>query len=74
MTTINTPEGVRFYRLLALKGALTLEIKGIKRSGGRRTAYSILKGMGYRGTRKKVLQMVTDDIKVALELRVCARQ
>jgi len=32
--TINTPEGIHAYRMLALKGALKLESLGMRRSHG----------------------------------------
>lgn len=53
-TVIDTPEGIAFFQLLARRGALQLEIKGIKRRG--RSAYSICKEVyGLRGTRQAVL-------------------
>jgi len=65
---IDTPEGVSFARLAALKGALKLEVIGLKRRG--RSAYSILKSdYGYRGSRESVLKQVTEDIEQELRTR-----
>ena len=64
MTTISTPEGIAFARVLALKGALNLETKGLKRRG--RSAYSIVKEeFGYKGNKAKVLAQLVkycDDV------------
>ena len=40
-------------RLLTLRSMLILEMKGVHRRG--RSAYAILKDMGFKGTREKVL-------------------
>ena len=57
MIIADTPYKIELYRLLTLKGALKLELKGIKHRG--RTAYSILKEELYlKGSREKVLQQV----------------
>lgn len=47
-------------RLLTLRQALKLELRGMKRRG--RTAYSILRGMGFKGSREAVLEQI-DDIR-----------
>jgi hypothetical protein len=52
--TVITGEHIELYRLLALKGALKLEMKGLKRRG--RSVYSILKSEGYRGNKAAVLR------------------
>jgi len=52
MQVIDTPEGIRAYRLLALRAALGLEVKGLK---GRVNAYAtIKKEFGLKGTKAKV--------------------
>jgi hypothetical protein len=62
MTMIDTPEGIAAYRFLALRSALKLEVKGLKRRGC--SAYSILKReYGYKGDKKKVLEQVERDAK-----------
>lgn len=59
----DTPEGIRFAQLCARKGALSLEIRGLKRRG--RSAYSICKeAYGLKGSRKSVLaqlQVMVDN-------------
>ncbi len=50
-------------RLLTLRSMLILEMKGIHRGG--RSAYAILKDMGFKGTREKVLSEL-DDIRAQL--------
>ena len=47
-------------RLLTLRQALKLELRGMKRRG--RTAYSVLRGMGFKGSREAVLEQL-DDIR-----------
>ncbi len=40
---VDTPEGIYFYRLLAMRGALKLEMRGLRRRG--RSVASIAKEM-----------------------------
>lgn len=52
----------RLVQLLARRGALSLEIKGLRRRG--RSAYSIVKETyGLRGSRESVLHQLTDLIE-----------
>ncbi len=54
MLVLDTPESINAFRLLALKLALGLEMKGLKRRG--RSALSIIKAeFGLKGTAKTVL-------------------
>jgi hypothetical protein len=54
MIVADTPEKIEAFRLLALKGALSLESKGLKRRG--RSALSIVKAeFGLKGTAATVL-------------------
>lgn len=53
MTTL-TGQQIGQAQLLTLRAMLKLEIKGMKRSRSP-SAYSILKTMGYKGTREEVL-------------------
>jgi hypothetical protein len=54
MIVCDTPEKIEAFRLLALRGALSLETKGLKRRG--RSVLSIIKAeFGLRGTSKTVL-------------------
>jgi hypothetical protein len=64
--TLNTPEQIAFARLAALKGALKLELAGLQVLRGR-TAYSILRDMGYKGTRERVLAQVTADVEAQIK-------
>lgn len=60
--TLDTPEKINAYRLATLRSGLKLEIKGLRVSRGR-TCYSILKAMGYNGSREKVLEQVAADVE-----------
>ncbi len=65
---IDTPDGIRFAQMLARRGALKLEILGMRRRG--RSAYSIIKQeYGYRGTRQSVLNQLSDAIDHIKEAR-----
>ena len=64
MIVIDTPEGINFYQLCARRGALKLELKGMRRRG--RTAYSICKQVyGLKGSRERVLAQMNDLIELA---------
>jgi hypothetical protein len=55
MLVIDTPEGIRAYRLLALRAALGLEVKGLK---GRVNAYAtIKKEFNLKGSKAKVYEL-----------------
>ena len=56
MAVLDDTTKIEAYRILTLRQMLKLEIKGIKRSG--RSAYAILKDMGYTGTRQQVLDQL----------------
>lgn len=64
-TVVDTPEGIEFVRLCTLKGALRLELLGMKRRG--RSVYSIVKQeFGFKGNKQKVyeqLENYIEDIK-----------
>ena len=62
MTALTTPTQIALFRLATLRSGLKLETKGLRMSRGP-TAYAILKGMGYRGTRAEVLTRVTADVE-----------
>ena len=61
---LTTPEQISAYRLATLRGALKLEMAGMKGRG--RTALSVLRGMGYSGNREKVLAQVVEDLKTKI--------
>ena len=61
MTALTTPEQIGKFRLATLRSALKLEMKGMKRRG--QSAYAILKGMGYTGTREAILAKLEEELK-----------
>jgi hypothetical protein len=61
MTVLSLPEQIHAARLLTLRQMLKLEMKGMHRSRGH-TAYSMLKQMGFKGTREQVLAQM-DEIR-----------
>jgi len=68
MTMIDTPEGIAFFQLAARKGALGLELKGLKRHG--RSAYSICKEVyGLKGNKQKVYDQMCQLVIAALAKR-----
>ena len=52
--TVMTEQQIANARLLTLRAMLKLEIKGMKRSRAP-SAYSMLKSLGYKGSREVVL-------------------
>lgn len=68
MTVIDTPEGINYVQLVARKGALRLEMLGMRRRG--RSAYSIIKSeYGLKGSRESVLAQMDTLIEKALAER-----
>ena len=53
---IDTPEGIEAYRLLVLRGALKLEIAGMRRSRGISAATAIKREFNLKGNNKSVLE------------------
>jgi hypothetical protein len=63
---VDTPDGIAFFQMCARRGALALELKGLKRSRGR-TAYSICKEVyGLKGSRQSVLDQMNALIEATL--------
>ena len=60
---LSNPSQIELYRLCVLRSGLSLELKGIKKSG--RSCYAILKSMGYKGSRSTVLANLILDIEKA---------
>jgi hypothetical protein len=61
MQIIEGKENIRLYRLITLRGALKLEILGMKRRG--RSAYAIIKDeFKFKGSKKKVLEQLEELI------------
>ena len=52
MTALTTTDQIETFRLITLRSALKLEIKGMKGRG--QSAYKILKSMGFTGLRQSV--------------------
>ncbi len=61
--TVLTGNQIEGARLLTLRSMLILEMKGMHRRG--RSAYALLKDMGFKGTREKVLSQL-DDVRAQL--------
>lgn len=61
MTMLTTPTEIEGARLLTLRSMLKLEMKGMTRSRAP-SAYSMLKQMGFKGTREQVLVQM-DEIR-----------
>jgi hypothetical protein len=59
MTTLSTPNQIEGARLLTLRSMLKLEMKGMSRSKSP-SAYSMLKQMGFKGTRAQVLAQMDE--------------
>lgn len=56
--TMLTGQQIENARILTLRHALKLEMLGMKKTG--RTAYAILRDMGFKGSRKEVLLQLDD--------------
>lgn len=64
---IDSPEGIRFYRLLTLRAALRLETLGMRRRGP--SAYSIIKReFGLRGNKQSVYTQFCEYVESQREL------
>ena len=58
----NTPDKIEMFRLLALRGALKLELVGMCRRGP--SAYSIIKSQyGFKGSKQRVLDQFEGYIR-----------
>ena len=55
--TVLTGTQIDMAKLLTLRAMLKLEIKGLRRSRAP-SAYSMLKQMGYKGTREQILEQL----------------
>ena len=64
-TTVLTGEGINFAQLAVLKAGLKLETAGMRRSRGP-SCLSQLRSLGYKGTRKRVLEQVERDVASAI--------
>ncbi len=66
MNMLTTPKKINLLRLCTLRTMLKLEMKGMSRSRAP-SALSMLRSMGYKGDREKVLAQVVADIEGAFE-------
>ena len=67
---VDTADGIKFFQMCARRGARSLEIKGMRRSGGSRTAYSICKSeYGLSGSRESVLKQMDELIAKSRPVR-----
>jgi hypothetical protein len=67
------PEGLTFMQLIARKGALKLELRGLKRRG--RSAYSICKSeYGLKGSRESVLRQMQALVDAAIAAKQAQRE
>jgi len=68
MQVYDSPEAINNFRLRSLRGALKLEILGMKRRG--RSAYSLIKEeFGFKGRRQKVLTQIERKLKLSNNLK-----
>jgi hypothetical protein len=57
MLAYDNPQAIEAFRMRSLRGALKLEILGMKRKG--RSVYSIVKEeFGFKGSKQKVLEQL----------------
>ncbi len=68
-TIVDTPEGIQMYYLLAWRGAIRLEAKGLKHSSGRSVTAHVKKVLCIKGNRDKVLAELERRIDAAKEQR-----
>ena len=61
--TITDPEEIHLYRLSCLRGALKLEILGMRHSSGKSVYSRIKDEFGFSGNRKRVLMQLEEHIK-----------
>lgn len=71
--TINTPDGIAFYRLAALKGALDLQKKGMKMSRGMSATQVGKRQYGLtKNTASGQFPIVAQQVEDILAFRACA--
>jgi hypothetical protein len=62
MLAYDHPQAIEAFRMRSLRGALKLEMLGMKRRG--RSVYSIVKEeFGFKGNKQKVLEQLEEKIK-----------
>lgn len=63
MTTITGPQGITYFQLLATRGALKLELHGIKVSRGYSAYATVKKRFGFKGSKQQVYDQLDALIK-----------
>jgi hypothetical protein len=66
MMILNTPQQINAYRVRVLRQGLKAEMHGMRLTSKGQTCYAILKGMGYKGTRQQVFDLLTIDSENAM--------
>lgn len=61
---LDTPDQIAAYQLLALRGRLSLEVKGLRFKEGSTSAY-LKRTYGYKGSKAKVLELFENDLRAA---------
>lgn len=59
----DTPDKINAFRLLALKGALGLEVKGLRRSRGPSALSMVKREFGFKGSAASVLEQFKAHLK-----------
>jgi len=63
MLAYDNPQAIEAFRMRSLRGALKLEMLGMKRRG--RSVYSIVKEeFGFKGNKQKVLEQLEKEIEL----------
>jgi len=58
---LDSPDQIFHFRLASLRGALKLEMLGMKRKG--QSAFAQLRALGYKGTKAAILASVDESLK-----------
>jgi hypothetical protein len=63
MTTVHGPRGIEYFQLIATRGALKLELHGIRAARGY-SAYAVVKQrFGFKGNKQRVYDQFDAHIK-----------
>lgn len=68
-TVITTPEGMTYFHLAQLKGAIQLEELGMRHSSGRSSYAFAKRTYGFSGTRKMVIEQIKTEMAKILAKR-----
>tara|TARA_R100000458_G_C8256865_1_gene232861 strand:- start:418 stop:636 length:219 start_codon:yes stop_codon:yes gene_type:complete len=68
ITVLDTPQKQELAKLIVLRGAMRMEVKGFRMTNKSPTAYSILKKeYGMKGNKQKVLEQLNEILDKVLE-------